>query len=416
MAKFNFDGWGNILAGISKRTAKNKNTIVENPGLITDDELSSIWTGEGVGAKIVSTKPGDATREWISINGDEKNVLANALNKLDAKSKFNEALTWARLFGGSCILLGVQDGKELEEPFVNSKGSEVMWLKVYERPRIKAVLNSVITNSKSPFYEEYEFWDLTRTDGIATRVHRSRLLMFKGIPIPRYSPNITSEIKFWGMSVIQQVYSNLTNFGGAYEGISNLLLEHSIGVFKVEGLANLLASNKTDAIYNRLQAINDSKSMINGILIGENEDFRRDTAGLGGIPETLDLYMTIIAGVSDYPVTKLFGKSPAGMNATGEGDIRNYYDSVKAYQENKIQNPISILVNVLNMNFSAVAKENLSISFNPIWNPSQKEITEMRKTQSDTDKIYIDTGVLTSEEIRKSRFENGYNFTTHLEE
>ena len=35
--------------------------------------------------------------------------------------------------------------------------------------------------------------------------------------------------------------------------------------------------------------------------------------------------MDVAGAASDHPVTKLFGRSPAGLNATGEADMQNYY-------------------------------------------------------------------------------------------
>ncbi|MHC4649101.1 MAG: hypothetical protein ACYTBJ_26925 [Planctomycetota bacterium] len=55
------------------------------------------------------------------------------------------------------------------------------------------------------------------------------------------------------------------------------------------------------------------------------------------------------------------------------------------------------------------------IEFNPVWEPTPTELLEMKKKQAETDKTYIDTGVLTAEEVRESRFENGYSFETQLQ-
>ncbi|MFQ8761936.1 MAG: anti-CBASS protein Acb1 family protein [Intestinimonas sp.] len=44
-----------------------------------------------------------------------------------------------------------------------------------------------------------------------------------------------------------------------------------------------------------------------------------------------------LSGASRIPVTKLFGRSPAGMNATGESDLRNYYDYVDTLREAKLR-------------------------------------------------------------------------------
>jgi hypothetical protein len=55
------------------------------------------------------------------------------------------------------------------------------------------------------------------------------------------------------------------------------------------------------------------------------------------------------------------------------------------------------------------------IKFNPVWVPSLKELIEMRKQQAETDRTYIETGVLGSEEVRKNRFVGGYSFETSVE-
>ena len=44
-------------------------------------------------------------------------------------------------------------------------------------------------------------------------------------------------------------------------------------------------------------------------------------------------FATLVSAAADIPTTRLFGRSPAGMSATGESDLRNYYDRVKTVQE-----------------------------------------------------------------------------------
>lgn len=56
-----------------------------------------------------------------------------------------------------------------------------------------------------------------------------------------------------------------------------------------------------------------------------------------------------LSGASRIPVTKLFGRSPAGMNATGESDLRNYYDYVDTLREAKLRPILEKLLPVLAM-------------------------------------------------------------------
>lgn len=310
--------------------------------------------------------------------------------------------------------MGYSDGGSLEKPIRNSSKSVINYLKVYEKPRITPVESSLIVDPKSPYYEDYELWNLEKLNGPSFVVHRSRLLFFKGVPVPKKAEFSDSYTRYWGMSVLQQPWDQIKDLGAANQGVANLLLEFNIGVFKIDGLANILAQNNVEAIKNRIEIINASKSVINSILIGENEEFRRDAAGLGGLSPLLDLFMTSVAGVSGIPTTKLFGKSPAGMNATGESDTRNYYDNVESFQANKMTNPIQTLVNAINKSLQVVPDENVMFEFLPVWSPSQAELIEMRKKQAEIDQIYWNMGALTTEQIVSLRFEGGYTFEMAL--
>ena len=59
--------------------------------------------------------------------------------------------------------------------------------------------------------------------------------------------------------------------------------------------------------------------------------------------------------------------------------------------------------------------ENWDITFPPPWQMSEKEWSEIRKRQAETDGLYIDRGVVTAEEIALSRFTKpGFNPETSV--
>ena len=103
------------------------------------------------------------------------------------------------------------------------------------------------------------------------------------------------------------------------------------------------------------------------------------------------------------------------MNATGEGDSRDYYDKVKAEQTDVLQDPLEWMVS-LAARTAGKSGEGRSITFNPVWTPSQKEELEMRERQQKIDAGYIADQVYSSTECRDSRFKGGYSFETKLED
>jgi hypothetical protein len=193
------------------------------------------------------------------------------------------------------------------------------------------------------------------------------------------------------------------------------MYECVIGKLKLSNLVELLSEGNTQAVYTRMEIINYSKSVLNMMVLGPEEDFIRDSANLTGIPLIMDRFQINLSAVSGIPVTLLFGRSPAGENSTGESDTRAYYDSIKSKQKNWLQAPLQTLINHINTYLKVVAIEDTALKFNGVWEPTESEVVNMRKAQAEIDAVYITNGVVTPEEVAESRFANGYSFETKIE-
>lgn len=414
MSKFNLDGMINVLAGLGGKFDKANKSRFGNFVVLDDAELTRLWLGEGLGKKIVSAPADDMTRNWFTVPGDETNKIQQEMERLKTETIVNVATKWARLYRGSLIVMGLEDGGELHEPanLKNVKG--IRWLRSYSASRIPITTQNVVKDPNSPFFDEIEVFPVRRFDGNEFKVHRSRCLIFKGEPIPDYSQDLAYNSFYWGLSILQSIYQRLMNYGSIEQSIVNLMMELTIGKFTLSNLAELLAANNTKAIYTRMNIINASKSILNSVLLGENEKYERDTASVAGVAEVMSMFMMSLSAVAEIPVTKLFGKSADGMNATGEGDSRDYYDMITSKQKTWLKPPLQYLVAIINSYMKAT--DDPSINFNSVWEPTQKELIEMKNKQAQTDGLYIDKGVLDSDEVRESRFENGYSFETTVDD
>ena len=399
---FRRDGWVNLLAGFGKRyTDKTKDTYFEAPTILQEQELADMWTGDGLGARVVSIPPADMVRRWIEVPADEEEKILQEMQRLNAKQKFSQALSWARLYGGALIVMVTKNGGKLEEPL--RKGvTGIEKLMVYSSYEVQLDTTDFVTDENSPYFGEVETYRIQTLQGMVIRIHTSRCLVFKGISAPRGASNIDIKMKYWGLSVLQQMWDRIKNFGAVEQGIANLMYEVIIGKYKLSNLAQILSEGNTEAVYNRMEIINSSKSLINAVLLDEKEDYTRDTANLTGIPEVIDRFMMIISGISGIPVTRLWGRSPAGENATGESDLRNYYDMVGALQETNLQPPLQKLAILINSYLKAT--KDPSIKFLPVWTPTEKEQTDMDKTRADMYNVYLTQMVLSPDEVRQMEF------------
>lgn len=404
------DGWVNILAGVGKKHDKTRYTQAADFEYLDKVTLSNIWNSGGIGSKVVSCVAEDMTRAWIEIEGDDNGDIAEALDTLKAETAFYEAIVAARLFGGSLIIVGTADTDDLAKPRTAQKGAqEVKFLKVYSKPRITIFSSDIVTDPTSAHFEDVAKFSIQTEDGRMFDVHRSRCLLFKGTRWATETGAISWEDRYWGMSALQQIWEEVRTQGSTMQAVANLMLEYNISVYNLSNLGELIAQGNDRAVSNRLDIINMSKSMINGVILGENEKYSRETATTTGLDKLLELHMLQLSAVSNIPTTRLFGRSASGLNATGENDMRSYYDTISSKQKTQLRPPLQELLNI-------IAGEKVSFKFNPLWVPSESQLIEMRSKQASTDKTYIDAQVLSAEEVRSARFLNGYSFSTSVED
>ena len=409
------DGWENVLTGLgNKHKDRSVATRMGTFCVLTTRELSHLYAGDGPATRIVNAVADDMTRNGWRINGDDANeTLYKQGEELNLTAAVCEAMKWQRLFGGALIVkeyLG--DGNKLESPV--RKNARLVRLRVYAAPQVMLGNCKFSTDPASPYYDDIEVFEVKKKYGGVVRIHASRCEVLKGQPWPPIDGmGLRMENKYWGMSELQAPYLALGVLGSFVQGIGHAGQEMAVSKYRLSNLMQILAENSTDALYARMEAIEASKSLINAVLLGKDEEWGRDQLSFVGLPEVFDRLAMMVSGASGIPVTKLFGRSAAGLNATGEGDTRDYYDYLNSKQA-------SFLSPLLRRLYSSLKSSvtDYEIMFNPAWSPTQAELVDMRFKQAQTDKIYavdITDGKRTAisiDELRASRFQGGYGFET----
>lgn len=421
MLKSFLDSWDNILTGMGRKTADStKNTKIGGFTLLTDAELAAFWYSEGIGSKIVRCQVDDALRPWFTVENDPENILLAELDRLKFRTTLSEAGYWARLYGGSVLVIGWKDGMTLDQPRATAN-RPVSWIREYPVTRVKIPFEYIDRDPTSESFGQPLMYHITMDDmATGVLVHRSRCVVLRGVPTPgdNYAAN-QERMKYWGMSVLQQAYERLAALGSSFQGLDNLVQKFAVGKFKLTGLREAIAGGRSELLYKRMEIMNASASLLNGIFLDAEggEDFTRDVVSFGGVVEFLDREMMALCGCPNVPpLTRLFGRSPAGLNATGESDLANYYDDVENWQETYLKDPVLSVVKLVNAGMSRSLPENdVSIKWGKPRSPSQSEDLTMRAQQAAIDKTYMDAQVYTPEEVRESRFVGGYSFATKVD-
>jgi phage-related protein (TIGR01555 family) len=243
-------------------------------------------------------------------------------------------------------------------------------------------------------------------------VHESRCLIFRNGIVPERT--MQPFYRFWGIPEYLRVRRELREVITSH-GTGVKMLERSVqAIYAMKGLADTLATEEgTDIIVRRLQAIDMARGILNSIAIdNDGEDYDFKTIPFSGVKDVIDTTCNMLSAVTNIPQTVLFGRSPAGMNATGESDLENYYNYIERIQKLMLKGNLRELLNVVvkaGFHQRAIQEEpEIKLTFNPLWSmseseqvavDSQKAATRFQKAQ--TAQLYIDMGALDPAEVRK---------------
>ncbi len=401
------DGLENVVAGLGTNRDKRSYSVWADPRLLTRQELENMYRGSWLAKKIVNAVADDMTREWLHVIFDDDSgqlqwAIEQAEKRFAVKRKINEALRWSRLYGGAVIIIGTRD-KNLAKPLdVTRIGQgDLRYLHVVDRWRLSPGA-SLCRSLESPNFGLPEHYVLAES---AVQVHHSRLLRFNGDKLPYFA---WLRNGLWDDSALQHVMDSLMNCDTATQAVATMLFEANVDVVKSEGLADVLARKDGEAILTkRFQVAGMMKSFNRLLLLDGTESYEKKQNSFANLDKVIQQFMIDISGAADIPMTRLFGQSAAGLNATGAGDISNYYDMVSARQEAELRPPMESLYEVLVRSELGHMPDDFRFDFNPLWQLSETEQATVEKTRAERDKTYLDAGVVAEALVARELKERG---------
>lgn len=402
------DSWMNVLTGLGIRGRdKNASTTYRMECLISYQQLDMLYRGDGMVKRIIELIPQEMMRQGFKVDTDSDDKILKKIEELNGFQKITNLLIWSRLYGGSIIVMGIDDGREMDEPVDEENIRDIKWLHVFDRYEAFSADGWFEQNLNSPNYGFPNMYTVNdcRT-GITFNVHYSRILRVDWSVLPIRLQNMNNG---WADSCIQSIYEELKNYSSAFANAGVIVQDFVNGVLSIPDLSLVMASQcNNEQVQNRLNLLNMIKSVLNTTVIDANEKYEKMTTNIAGLSDLLDRFAQTLSSVTGIPVTLLFGQSAAGLHATGDNDVRNFYDMVKTLQESKLKPVLEKLVKYLFLSkygaTNGVEPDNWSIKFVPLWQNTQEQEANIRRTVAETDRIYIETGVLDAAEVAVSRF------------
>jgi uncharacterized protein len=369
----------------------------------------------------------------ITTNEDAETVpdFMKYMTRMSIMRAFKECIQWGNLYGGAIGVMQI-DGQNPATPLkIDSVGKDQFkGITVYDRWQIIPDLTKLIVSG--PDMGLPEFYDIvTGTNpnlagsepGIGAggangrvRIHHTRLFRCGGIKLPFFQA-ITEQL--WGESVLERMWDRLISFDDATMNVAGLVHRANLRTIKFESLREIMAAggDAQAGLEAQVQWMRRMQSNEGITAIDMRDEFQSYSYSFAGIPDTLIQFAQQVAGAAETPLVILFCQSPAGLSATGDADIRNYYDRILADQEDHMRNAMDDIIKVMWRSFTGKpTPKDLAFEFIPLWQMTAVEKATVAKTNADTLAVAMQDGAIDRatmmKELKQQASESG--LFTHI--
>lgn len=393
------DGFDNF---VSRLGLNNNNTLSDGTytfNYITRNRilLEAAYRGSWIVGAIIDNPAEDMTRAGIDITtaeGEEDvKEIKSSMSRLQVWRSLSLLKKWGGLYGGAVGVLQIK-GQDLATPLDLDTVAEGQFqgIVVYDRWQLNPVLIDVIQDGPDTglpkFYQIIN--NPTMVDPTADpvsgldHIHHSRVIRNVGFDLP-YLQAITEMM--WGESILERLFDRLISFDNATMSTASLVDRANLRMVGINGLREIIAAGG-QAYEGLIQMFEMVRSMqVNeGITLIDKEDtYEASSYTFAGLSDVLLQFAQQLSGASGQPLIRLFAQSPAGLNATGDNDLRMYYDNINSKQESEFRNGMEVILKVMWRSvFGKPAPEDMNFTFVPLWQQTPTDKANNAKTTTDT--------------------------------
>lgn len=415
------DYWKNESTGIGTDYDRQARTRQANRARPSDKELEAFYIDNDIASTVVDRVAEEAIRQGYSLSyegvapGEAEDIVKWAESKYQVASHLLQGRKWSRLFGGAGVMIGADNGKDLIEPL--EEGYEISFLRPFSRLDMETTLwyneDEDVLTQKFGIPAIYRVIMKSGGAGVhLAQAHETRFHILQGI--------LTTKDRFidnngWGDSVLTRVLDTLRRFDSSWISVMSLLTDSSIPIYKIKDFMAHLESDQLDALIARLSMIDQQKNNLRPIIMdADSESYERVAAELTDVGTVLQNTMIRMSAASKLPVSILFGQAPAGLNASPEGDLRNFYDKVDVERKENFRPALLHIYRMLLAQKSSPLKgkvpECLTIEFPSLWQTDPVQAATLYQMISTADGVYMANHVVDPAEVAIARAANAQTF------
>lgn len=393
------DGIQNIVANLgTERDKASHVTFTSNR--YTDQELQEAFRGSWLARKVVTIPALDAFREWRAWQASNEQIeaLEAEEKRLGLEIKYQQAYTIARLLGTGYVYFDVGDDQDKPVDMKKIKAGGIRFASVLSPMQL--VPGEYDDDPLSPTFTQPLYYTVQGKKKGLVRIHPSRVAVFIGASLPVGGWEGQDRL---GDSVLQSSLEDIKRYEATAANTASLVYESKVDVIKVKGLMEIAGDPYREAKLLARYALAAVAKGNNGTLLldMETEEYEQKNATFNTLPDIMDRFGLNVSGAADIPATRLFGRAPAGMNATGESDLRNYYDRIASEQKVAITPVISVQDEMLIVSALGSRPPEIHYKWNSLWQLTDKERTDLGTANAGIIKTLYETGLVPEEVLAK---------------
>ncbi len=419
------DGFINRVAGLGSASPLAASGTFVPSGLTGDNEkLQYIYSECAVAKRIIDIPSEEMTRAWYTLqaNTDEKDLqmLQNLEAKHSIKQELTNAIRWGRLFGGAIAIMVIDgDDDRMEIPLnTNSllldsfKGLSVVDPTQGITPSLEVEENLNDTEYGLPKYYEVNISTGNTGETKPVRIHHSRVLRFIGRELP-HADMVRNN--YWGASELQHPWDEISRYLNTCGNIERLVFMANLITLKMGNFGSDLtfgSDRMKEKVEKAIEEENRYRTSYGTQVMSSEDSLETHDYNFAGLAEIKESFMLDVAGAAEIPVTRLFGRCPQGMNATGESDQRNFCDMIAQQQERVLRPALEKLLPVMAVSCWGFVPKEMRIIFNPLMTMTPAERAELSRIATLEIIEAVKCGLISIEEGRKEMFARGSELGT----
>lgn len=385
------DSFQNLAAnlGVDVQNLMSASSYSFNPVSRIRTLMEFAHRGSWVVGQVVDIIAEDMTRAGATMTGDvdpeDMRKIEEYAEEIELWAGICNTIKWARLYGG-CLGVHMVDGANVATPLnIDRIGKKqyrgILPLDMWTlQPDLTNMVTELGPNVGKPkFYKVFDPAPAYRGKSI----HYTRGVRAIGIELPYWQATYEN---WWGISVVERLYDRLLAFDSTTQGAAQLVFKAHLRVMKINGLRQATAAGgqSVQGLAAQLRFMAQTQSNEGMSVLDMEDDFVATSYSFTGLSDVLLQFGQQISGATGIPLVRLFGQSPAGLNSTGESDLRMYYDGIASRQNLMLRKCVISAYRMIAASLGIKLPEGFGIKFNPLWLTSDKDKSEIAASTTDT--------------------------------